>query len=234
MTVLRMAMALSLLTGCVGAGGVQARLGAGGGEVKYEVGEHPDPVDRQPGSVSLASYTVEPRLPPETTVKRTGGYFLPLLFVNLWKGEYLCTVGAAQVLNDYVQFMRESFTEELRRNAKYELAESDGALQLEVKVQKIEMNAPVRESGNMFFLGIAWGYTSSLSAGPVDVVITGEMVAQKDGMEEQRKTVVGKARVLPRIDKSGTMASYTAAMLKGLSAAVESFNDAAVSAVNGL
>jgi len=232
-----MAMALVLLVGCVGAGGFESRLASHSGEVMYL--HEARATERQPGTtVSLATFTVEQRLPPATTVQRTGGFVVPLLFVNVWRGEYRSTLGAAQISNDYVQFMKDSFAEELKRSAKFAFTDHDGDVQVDVKVTNIEMNAPIVESGNFLFLLIAFGHSRSVHAGPVEVVVSGEAVARKGGQEVLRKPILGGSRTggLPRKNRTieDLMADYTAAMIEGLSLAVKRFNDAIVAEVNSL
>ncbi len=147
-------------------------------------------------------------------------------------------LGGAQIMNDHVDFMKDSFAEELKRSAKFAFADRDGDVQVDVKVTKIEMNAPIVETGNFVFLLLAFSRSSAVYVGPVDVTLSGEAVVRRGGKEVLRKPVVGRSRtgVLPLAKRKvdDLMADYTTAMIEGLSLAVKSFNDAVVQEVNGL
>lgn len=231
-----MTMAVVLLAGCVGAGGFESQLVRRSGEAMYL--HEARATERQPATLSVGAFAVEHGLPPVTTVRKTGGYAVPLLFVTLWKGEYQSALGAAQISNDYVQFMKDSLTEELKRSAKYGFVERDGDLEVDVRVTKIQMSAPIVESGNFLFLVLAWSYSKSVQAGPVEVAIEGEAVMRKGGQEVLRKPVLGRSRTGGLLKKYGDIdqltRDFTTTMIEGFSLAVKDFNDNVVSEVNGL
>lgn len=227
------AMWLMLATGCVGAGGLQLQLAERHGPLEYAYASKE--VGQRPGAVGVASYTVSGGLPTELTVQRKGGYVVPLLFFNFWKNEYAATLGAQQVTNDYVQVMKDSLAEELRRNGRVALAQQEGDLQLDVTVSKIEVKAPVVETGQAYFLLIGWGFGIDLKAAPAEVVITGEVVGRRGGQEVLRKAVVGRAVAAIRPSKKKfKIGDYTPTMIAGLSGAISNFNMAVVSEVNGI
>lgn len=232
MRVLLLASSLALLSGCIGAGGLQTRMARRSGEVMYL--HDARATERQQGTVSLAAFTIDAALPAKTAVRKTGGYVVPLLLVNVWKGEYQSTLGAEQITNDTARFMQESFTEELKRSAKYAFVERDGDLQVEMRVTKITTGAPIVESGNFFFLLLAWSYSTSVYAGPVDVSVEAEAVVRKGGVEVLRKPVVGRARTGALTRKGSKIEDLTTAMIEGLSLAVKGLNDAAVGEINAL
>lgn len=225
--------ALLGLAGCIGAGGYEARLRERHGELMYLRGA--SGVERAPGTIALGAVAVDAPLPPETTVRKTGGWVVPLLFVNVWKGEYRSELGAAQVANDLGTFVRESLVEDLRRGARYALADGEGDLQLEVKVTKVAVNAPIQESGNALFLLLFFSLSSSTVAGPVDVSVEGEALIRRAGQELLRAPVTGRSRSgVLRWGRQMQIEDYTTAMIEGLSLAVKSFNDEVVAQVNRL
>ncbi|HEX9051142.1 MAG TPA: hypothetical protein VF841_11480 [Anaeromyxobacter sp.] len=234
-TALLVAMA-SFLGGCLGTEGFEQRLRAQTGELMY-LREMRAP-ERRPGTVSLGTFSVEPELPPATTVRKTGGWVVPLLLVNAWQGEYRSSLGAAQLANDYRAFMKESLEEDLRRAARYRLVDGSGDLRVDVNVTKIEMSAPIAEGGHFVFLLLAVGWGNWIRAGPVDVTIEGETIVTRAGQEPVRSTVVGRSRsrILYRKGTNADtyVADFTTAMIESLSLAVKGFNGAVVEEVNRL
>jgi hypothetical protein len=224
---------LASLVGCVGAGGYEARMRGTRGELMYL--RTAAATERVPGTVRVAAVAVDASLPPETTVKRTGGWVVPLLFVNVWKGEYRSELGAAQIANDLGAFVRESLVEDLRRGARYALAEGDADVQLDVRVTRVEMNAPILETGNALVLLLFFSMTSTTTAGPVDVRIEGEAVARRGGVEVLRKPITGRSRSgVLHWGRQMKIEDYTTAMIEAVSLAVKSFNDGVVAEVNRL
>ncbi len=225
-----------LLGGCMGTTGLELRLQARQGELMYlrDAGA----VERDAGTVSIDALAVEHALPPTTTVKRTGGWVVPLVLIDAWMGKYECTLGSAQILNEWGPFVKDSLVEDLRRGARYALVEKGGDLRIEVKVAKVAMKAPVVEDGHFAFLLVAATWGKSIRAGPVDVAVEGEVVARRGGREVLRKAILGTARTgnLRRKDNDldAFVADFTTAMIEGLSLAVKDFNGSVVDEVNRL
>jgi hypothetical protein len=226
-------VAVALLGGCLGAAGFQTTLQSRRGELMYL--REMTATERQGGTVSIGQISVEHALPPQTTVKKTGGWVVPLLFVNLWKGTYLSDLGAAQLTNDHARFIKESLTEDLRRGLRYALVDQGGDLQVDVTVTNIQMRAPIVESGQFLFLLIAASWGRHVWAGPVEVAVQGEVVARRAGQEVVRKPVAGNARSGSLVSgKDAKIEDYTSAMIECMSLAVKSFNGAVVEEVNRL
>jgi hypothetical protein len=225
-----------VLSGCVGAANLEQGLRGHNAALGFlrEVRATP----RTPGTLTVDGVSVDGVLPPETTVRKTGGWVVPLLFFNAWKGSYQANLGAAQLQSDCAAFITESLREDLKRGAKYELVEKDGGIHLDVHVTKITMNAPVQEGGTMLFLLLAVSWSQWIQAAPVDVAIQGEIVARRDGVEVFRKPVLGRARAgglkRAKSDFAQFAADFDAAMAEALSLAVKGFDDSLVEEVNRL
>jgi hypothetical protein len=225
-----------LLGGCMGTAGLEQRLRGRQGELMYL--RQTRAVERVAGTVSIDAFAVEHALPAVTTVRRTGGWVVPLVLINVWKGEYECSLGAAQIANDWPLFAKESLVEDLRRGARHALVERGGDLRIDVRITKVAMKAPVVEGGHIAFVPVAGTSGKSIRAGPVDAAVEGEVVARRGGQEVLRKIVAGSARTasLRRKDNDfdAYAADFTTAMIEGLSLAVKDFNGAVVDEVNRL
>jgi hypothetical protein len=227
-------IAATVLTtlGCAHSGALEQTLRTRRGELMY-LHDAP-PAERQPGTLSLAGFAVEGKLPPDTTVDSTGGWVVPLLFVNLWKHDYRSALGAGSVTNDCAQFIKESLVAELKRSSKYAWAESDGETQLDVRVTKIETAGALRNWGMFLFFVFGWSYHDHMQTAPVEVLVEAEAVARRQGKELLRKQMQGKSQTLPPAGKEAVIEDYTTAMIEGLSAAVKDLNDHLVSEINQL
>lgn len=225
-----------LLGGCIGAAGIEQGLRARHGELMYLRGAQA--TERGRGTVSVDAIAVDAALSPETTVRKTGGWAVPLLLVNLWKGEYQTKLGAAQLTNDWAAFVRESLAEDLRRDARYAVVEQGGDLRMEVRLSKVEMTAPVVEGGDFLFLLLAFSWSQWIRGGPVEVAIEGDVVVRRGGQEVLRKAVRGRSRSGALSPRTTGFDRFTAdlgsAMIEALSLGVKSFNGAVVAELNEL
>ena len=177
-------------------------------------------------------------LTPSTEVKEKTGFVLPLIFVNIWKYDYDSTLGSAQIGNDYKRFIRESFIEELKRSGKFNYVEETADMEIDLKIKTVEMAAPIRKNGMFLFLVIAFSYGQSTAAGPVDVVITADVVLKKDGKELLSKEFQGKHRTGPFGPSYQTedklLQDYQTAMIEGVSLAIKDLNENIVKEINKL
>ena len=173
----------------------------------------------------------------DTAVKRTSAYFVPLLFVNFWKEDFQCTLGSAQIKNDYKEFMRESFIVELKRSSKFEYAAESAEMTLVIRVKKIDMSAPVNTKGNLLIPIYAFFYNRHAMAGPVDVTVYADVILKKGSVELFIRELQGKYRadILKR-EQNVSMANYlkdfTPAMIDGLSLAIKDLNEKIVKEIN--
>jgi hypothetical protein len=225
--------AITALVGCVGAGGLQQQLRSASGELMYLHDTDGSP-ERRPEAIGLASVTVNPPLPPATIVTRTGGYVVPLLFINFWTGEYQGTLGASELKSDLAGFVRSSLVEELTRSSAYAYSDQDPALRLEVSISKVLVSAPVREQGSLLFLLFWVSYSKFIQGGPVDVVLEGEVVVRRGAQELLRRPIRGRARAGGAPVKDWKVPSLTVTMVEGLSLAVKVFNERIVQEVNSM
>lgn len=225
------AIMIVLLTGCAGAAGIQSSLQGRSGELVY-LHDSEKIAEKQGGTMKLASFVVDDVLPPITTVRHESSFVLPLLVFNMWKYGYKSNLGAAQIGNDYKSFIRESFVEEVNRSGKFGYAEDKADLEIDLKVKTITMEAPIYEQGHIIFAvyAIAWGrYTS---AGPVDVIVTADVVCKRDGQELFSQEVQGRGRAGILQGKNLQLGDYTTTMVEALSLAIKGFNENLVRELN--
>jgi len=226
-----MAVAVMFLTGCGGAAGLQRTLGDHTGELLY-LHDSATAAEKQGGTVKIVSFVIDDILPPETTVKQKSGYFVPLLFFNFWKYQYECRLGYAQIENDYKQFVRESFIEELERSGRFRRVEDRGDLELEIEISSLSMSAPMLKAGSFIFIVYGVGYSESTSAGPVDSLVTAKAVVRKKGKELVNREFQGKSRTNVLSGKNVKLEDYTTTMIEGLSFALKDLNESIVKEIN--
>jgi len=217
-------------SGCAGAGGLATQFGRSRAELKVEA--VPAVETRQPPSLALGEVVVEPRLPPETVVEKTSGWTVPLLFVNLWKAEYRCTLGAAQLDTDLTTFARQSLAEHIRSRSRHPWADQGAELTADVAVHKLTMDAPVREAGHLLIPVFFFMYENAFHAGPATVTIEAEVVVRRDGQEIGRRQISARgAASVPR-QQSWRTEDYTKVMAAALSAAVADLGERVVAVVD--
>jgi hypothetical protein len=225
-------LAAVLLSGCVGAEGLQLELAKSRAELMYV---HAPPLaERQPGTVALGKVAVEAALPKETTVEKTGGFVVPLVLFNLWWADYRSELGAAQLQNDLATFTRSSLAEALRRGARYAWAEQGGDLTVDVTVRKATTDAPLGESGEFVFLLVNGSAHKTFNAGPATVTLDGEVVMRRGDVELVRRPIQAKGSSIGILRGSDVsiIQDFTPAMGEALSLAVKAFADEVVRTVN--
>ena len=224
-------MAAMVLTGCAGTRGLQLTLEGRTGELLY-LHDSETVDDKQKGTVKIVSFVVDDVLPPDTTVRKKSGFLVPLLFVNFWKYEYECRLGSSQIENDYKEFARQSFIEELERSGTYRQAEDYGDLEVEVGLRSLTMSAPMVKVGDIFFVLYAYGYNESTLAGPVESVVTADVVIRRDGHELVNRRFQGSSRTNTLKGNFMSVADYTATMIEGFSLALKDLNEHLVQEIN--
>lgn len=222
---------LFFLTGCGGAAGLQRTLEDRKGELLFLHDSQKVP-DKHSETVKISSFVVDDVLQANTTVEQKSGYIIPLLFFNFWKYEYQSSLGYMQVKNDYKNFIRESFVEELERSGKFRHVEDQADLEMDVEVKNITMSAPIVKTGNFLFVVFAWGFGHNTSAGPVDVVVTANVALKKDGKELFNREFQGKCRTNVLSGTSIKMEDFTMAMIEGLSLAIKDLDENIVKEMN--
>jgi hypothetical protein len=228
------AMAL-FLAGC--AGSLQNGLTGRTGELLY-LQDSETVTDKQGDTARVGSFVVDDILPPSTTVDKTGMFILPLIVWDSWKVNYQSRLGVAQIGNDYKQFIKDRFIEELKRSGKLPYADENGAVEIDVHVKSLTMSAPIIESGYFLFLLYAAAYGQFTAAGPVDVVVTADVAVKKDGRELFSREVQGKSRTTT-LDarytaESKLLTDFQAAMIEGTSMAIKDLSENLVREINTL
>jgi uncharacterized lipoprotein YmbA len=224
------------LAGCMGSGGLKGLLEDRNSELMY-LHDSQKSSEKTVQTLKVESFVVDDVLSSDTAVKRTSAYFVPLLFVNFWKEDFQCTLGSAQIKNDYKEFMRESFIVELKRSSKFEYAAESAEMTLVIRVKKIDMSAPVNTKGNLLIPIYAFFYNRHAMAGPVDVTVYADVILKKGSVELFIRELQGKYRadILKR-EQNVSMANYlkdfTPAMIDGLSLAIKDLNEKIVKEIN--
>jgi hypothetical protein len=221
-----------LLQACAGSGGLAAQLAKTRGTLRHE--SVPSAEQRQLPTVSLGNVVVEARLPPATSVNRSSGWAVPLLFVNLWNAEYDATLGTAQLDTDLETFTRSCIADELRGRSRRAWAEQGGDLVVDVTVHKLTMSAPMRESGHLFIPVFFWLYYHAVYLGPAEVTLEAEVVVRRDGTEVVRHPIAASGRADPKSARNRRVDGYTLVMAAALSNAVERLGAQVVETVDGL
>ena len=225
------AIMIFILAGCAGTSSLQRSLEDGRGELLYV--QDSMKVDKKNGeSVAVASFAVDDCLPPQTTVTRTKSSVLPFIFFNTWNHEFQCKLGYGQLANDYKQFIKESFIDELKRSCKVQYVEKKADMEVHVNVKSIEMSAPIKKNGRFLFLFYAAGIGTTTYAGPADVIVKADAVLKKGDREVFAKEFQGRHRTNILKGKNVKMKDYTIAMIEGLSLAVKDMNEQIVREIN--
>jgi hypothetical protein len=221
------------LAGC--AGSLQRGLSGRTGELLY-LQDSETVTDKQGAAVRVGSFVVDDILPPSTTVDKTGMFILPLIVWDSWKINYQSRLGAAQISNDYKQFIKDRFIDELKRSGRLPYTEDTGAVEIDVHVKSLTMSAPIIESGYFLFLLYAAAYGQFTAAGPVDVVVTADVVVKKDGQELFTRKVQGQSRI-NTLDTRYTaenklLTDFESAMIESVSLAIKNMNENLVKEIN--
>ncbi|HUJ16577.1 MAG TPA: hypothetical protein VL197_01155 [Nitrospirota bacterium] len=220
-----------LLGGCMGTSHLQTSLTEQKSALLYVFDS--GKIDPKTGdSLSIVRYVVDDILAPDTVVKNKSTFVLPLVFFNMWKQEDQAQLGYSQLENDYKQFMKESFLQELKRSGKFVYQDNQGNIALDISVKKIEMSAPILQRGNFLFLVFFFGYSSQTYAGPVDVAIDADVRVNRGGQVVMTREVHGKFRTSILSGSNVKMKDYSTAMTEGLSMAIKDLNEKIVKEIN--
>lgn len=224
---------LLLLAGCGVSKSVQGRLEATKGALTY-LHDSERPRTKSSQSITVRSFVVDDLIPARTTVRTVSSSMLPLLLVNTWSEEMRATLGYESLENDYKRFLRDRFHEELQRSGRFVLQEGPADLNISVHVTKAELSAPVRHSGNFFFLFFVFGGGSRYTAGPAVTTVAADVVVERKGMQVLSGVFTGKYATNILEGRNVDLGDFTIAMIEGLSLAVKDLNEKIVTAVNRL
>jgi hypothetical protein len=228
--------AFVLVAGCASTGSIQFNLQGSEGELTY-LHDSTNVANKNGSTLRVKSFVVDDVLPPSTTVQKTAGSVLPFLFVNTWEYDYQSSLGYEQIKNNYKKFIQESFVEELKRSGKFRYVEDKGNMEIDIKIKKVHMSAPIHERGNFLFLVFAASFGEQTTAGPVDVVVMADAILTKNGKTVFSKEFQGKGKTNV-LNANYTnkrvklLEDYTLAMIEGLSVAIKNLNENIVKEIN--
>jgi len=232
-------MMVYLATGCARTAELQSNMDYRTDELTYEYMSK-QLVEKKESSLSIGSFVVEDVLPPDATVVKTSSILVPLLFLNIWRYKYQANLGHDRIVNDYKAFMKESFVQEVKQGSLFSYAENQGDFSVEVTINKVEISAPIKQSGGINFLPLAFGWNENFSFGPLDVAVHSDVIVKYDGVVVSNRKVQGKYKtdidvknpVWERIDFGVLMQDYTSVMIDSLSLAIRDLNQNIVTMIN--
>lgn len=222
-----------LLAGCGVTKNVQGKLETGRSALTY-VHDSERAAFRDGGSIAVRSFVVDDVLPPQTTVRKVSSSVLPLLVFNRWTEDMRAQLGYAQIENDYKQFMREHFLEELKRSGRFSAQDGAADLDVTVRIRSLELSAPIRHRGTFFFFLLIFGGGHYYSVGPVSVAVTADVTVERSGAKVLTGVITGKHATTILEGKDVGLGDYTVAMIEGVSLAVKDLNQRIVREINRL
>jgi len=102
-----------------------------------------------------------------TKVIREKGWFVPLVFINMWDSQNKCIAGKTLMQEEMTTFLRESLSDEIDRSGAFMLdSKCDSAYKIEISIDEIKTEGPYHSSGFFYFAIYAAGYSYSDNAGP--------------------------------------------------------------------
>jgi hypothetical protein len=220
-----------LCAGCGGVTSLESLLQTKNGPLAYLYDSEMISM-KQAETLSIGSVIVEDVLPPATSVTQESGFVLPLLVVNVWKYDYQSRLGQAQLTNDYKAFIKDSFVEEIKRSGKFGYVESQGDMEIDLRVKNISMTAPMRKAGNVIFLLYAVSFSQSYWAGPAEVVVSADVVLRKEGNEIFNQEFKGRGRTGVLKGRNLNLEDFTTAMIEALSSSFKDLNENIVREIN--
>ena len=232
-------MMVILAIGCAKTAKIQSNMDYRMDELSY--GNMSKPlVEKKGGTLAIGSFVVEEVLPPDTRVDKTSGFVVPLLFLNFWHYKYQASLGYDRIVNDYKQFMRESFIQEVRQGSLFAYAEDQGDFTVDVTINKIEISAPIKQSGYIDVFPYLVGWNENFEFGPLDVEVQADVVVKHDGAVVSNMKVQGKYKTdidvknltWERTDLGVLMQDYTSVMIESLSLAIKDLNQNIVTMIN--
>jgi formylglycine-generating enzyme required for sulfatase activity len=157
--------------GCAGTARIQETMGMRLDELTSFSSGRAAP--KQGGTVEIRSFVVDDVLAPDTTVRRTHSFILPLIIFNVSYHEFQCQLGYRQIVNDYKQFMKSSFIDELNAGSAYDPVDEQGSLALDIHINKVTVTGSIAGGWAFLFLPLPYFGVGDVAAGysahPVDV-----------------------------------------------------------------
>jgi len=118
--------------------------------------------------VSIDSIYLDSALMGETTlVRKEKGWFIPLLFFNIWKTKNTCIQGKSMIEGNVPDFLRNSISEEINRSGEFKLDSlTNTDYKIELSIDEFKSEGPYISSGFFYFFLYAYGFSYSDNAGP--------------------------------------------------------------------
>ena len=226
-----------LATGCAKTAIIERNLANRADELTYENVGKP-PVVKKAGTLTIGSFVVEDVLPPATTVVETSGIVVPLLFINSWRYIYQVNRGYDRIINDYKEFIKESFVHEVKQSSILNYVERQGDFSVDVTVHKIQIAAPIVQSGAVFITPVAGGGGEQFEFGPLAVDVQASVLLKRNDAVLINKNVGGSYKIdinpsqdsirqedwQGRGDSEILIQDYMSVMIDGLSSAIRDLN----------
>jgi hypothetical protein len=106
-------------------------------------------------------------LPEITTVTKTKGWFIPLVFVYVWKSESNCVQGKQTIQEHIPTFLRENLVDEIQRSGNFNVDSSNASeYKLELSFEEINTDGPYVSNGFFYCVLYVYGFSYSDMAGP--------------------------------------------------------------------
>ena len=149
-------------------------------------------------------------LPDSFVVEKEKRYFIPLIFLNYWKGVYLCKLGKKNIYEDLDNFISSSFRSEVERSGRFQLTDDVNAdYQLDLEFSNIISEGIYTQSGKFHYLIFLYMWGSSQSTSSIHASILSNVKLSRNDEIVFEKDVSIKKTQYPM-----STSSMTAAELK--------------------
>lgn len=207
---------------------IQSRTGA----LTY-VYDSPE-VSKKDLSLVISNFTVDDLLDRATIVRRRSTFVLPLLVFNNWRQEDNVQLGYSQFSDDYKNFLKASLIEEIKRSSKYALSDGNASISLEVRVKKLEMEAPINQQGFFFFPVFFFFFQHGMSEGPARVTILADIRAYRTQANVLTREVKGVSSNSIVLTGKASIPEYATAIMQAVSMAAKDLNEQIVADLNDI
>lgn len=103
----------------------------------------------------------------KTIIQKEKGWFLPLVFVYVWKSKNKCIQGYSMIKDDIPSFLKTSFVSEANRSGNFNIDTiNKSKYSIELSIDEIKTEGTYISSGFFYYALYVWGYSYSDNAGP--------------------------------------------------------------------
>ena len=146
-------------------------------------------------------------LPDSLVVEKEQRYFIPLFFLNFWKGVYRCELGQKNISEDLDSFVSNNFRSEVERSGRFQLTDDENAdYQLDLEFTTISSQGFYTQSGQFHFLVVYLMWGSSRSTSNVQATVMSNVKLSKNDDVVFEKEISVKKAQNPVSDSSMTAA----------------------------